>query len=289
MPVVRALAAQGHDVHGAARLGPESHSPNIPWHHVDLLEPRSAEGLIQETQPEVLVHLAWETTQGEFWDAPVNLEWTAATLQLARAFAAAGGRRFVGVGSCAEYSWESLRDGDVLDESSARAPFTLYGAAKNACFELLSRFLAREGISFAWGRLFLPYGPGDRRPTLMRELIRALLAGKPALSTTGDQVRDFIYVEDAANAIAALAGVSASGAFNIATGVGTSVADAALRIATEAGRPDLLRVGALARRERDPAWLVGCPRKIASETGWRACVPLDEGIRETVRWWRASP
>jgi nucleoside-diphosphate-sugar epimerase len=288
MPVVRALEVQGHDVHGVSRKARGSGSPKVAWHEVNLLEPHSAERLIREAKPDVLVHLAWETTHGEFWNSPANLEWTSATLQLARAFAAAGGKRVVGLGSCAEYSWENLRNGDAISEADLRAPFSLYGAAKNTCFEVLSRFLAREGISFAWGRLFQPYGPGDRRPVLMPELIRALLAGEPALLTSGSQIRDFVYVDDAAHAIAALAGAPVSGAFNIATGVGTSVADVALRIATEAGRPDLLRVGALARRECDPAWLVGCPRKLAAETGWRAQVPLAEGIRETIRWWRRS-
>lgn len=287
-PVVRALEADGYDVQGASRSGPASLSPNIVWHRVNLLEPRSVDRLIQETKPDVLVHLAWETTHGEFWNAPVNRRWTAVTLELAREFAAAGGTRFVGLGSCAEYSWDNLSGGDLIRESSPCSPQTLYGAAKNACFEALSCFFARESVSFAWGRLFQPYGPGDRRPTLIPALTRALLAGEPGLLTPGTQVRDFIYVDDAARAIAALTGTSVSGAFNIATGVGNSVADVAFRIATETGRPDLLRIGSLASRDGDPPWLVGCPQKITSDTGWRPRVPLDEGIRETVRWWRAS-
>jgi nucleoside-diphosphate-sugar epimerase len=275
--VVRALQADGHEVCGAAR--------SSRW---NLLEPGCAERLVQAAKPDVLVHLAWKTTHGEYWDAPENLEWTAATLQLARAFAAAGGTRFVGLGSCAEYSWDNLETGDPIGECSPRAPLTLYGAAKNACFDVLSRFFARGPISFAWGRLFLPYGPGDRRPTLVPALIEALLANQPALSTAGSQVRDFIYVDDAARAIAALASSSVSGAFNIATGVGTSVAQVALRIATEMCRPDLLRLGALSTRDGDPGWLVGCPQKINSETGWRAQVTLEEGIRQTLNWWRAE-
>ncbi|HEX4229462.1 MAG TPA: NAD(P)-dependent oxidoreductase [Bryobacteraceae bacterium] len=289
LPVVRALDAEGYDVQGASRSVPASPSPNIVWHRVNLLEPGSVDRLIQESKPDVLVHLAWEMTHGEFWDAPVNLRWTDVTLQLAREFAAGGGTRFVGLGSCAEYSWDNLNAGDPIRETSPRTPRTLYGAAKNECLEALSRFFGRgSSVSFAWGRLFLPYGPGDRRPTLIPELTRALLAGEPGLLTAGTQIRDFIYVDDAARAIAALAGTSVTGAFNIATGVGNSVADVAFRVATETGRPDLLRIGSLASRDGDPSWLVGCPQKITSETGWRPRVPLDEGIRETLRWWRAS-
>jgi nucleoside-diphosphate-sugar epimerase len=270
--VVKALRAKGYDVH---------------FDRVNLLEPHCARRLMQTVQPDLLVHLAWETTHGQFWDAPANLDWTAATLQLAREFAAAGGKCFVGLGSCAEYSWHNL-NGNSIDECSPRAPLTLYGAAKNACFEVLSRFFEHGPTTFAWGRLFLPYGPGDQRPTLVPQLIQSLLAGKPVPLTTGSQVRDFIYVDDAACAIAALAGASTSGAFNICTGLGASVADVALRIAAQTGRPDLLRFGALPTRQGDPPFLVGCASKITSETGWRAQVPLDEGIRETLRWWRAS-
>jgi nucleoside-diphosphate-sugar epimerase len=282
--VARELEAAGYQVFGASRADNGAGSPNALWWRGDLLAPDSAGRLIGMAKPDVLVHLAWETTHGAFWDSPANSQWTQATLELARAFAASGGRRFVGLGSCAEYSWDCLDDREPIPESAARAPGIPYGAAKNACYEALSRFCSRQGVSFAWGRLFQPYGPGDRRPALVPELIRALLSGVPAPLTAGTQVRDFVYVDDAARAIAALAGAPATGAFNIATGQATAVADMALRVATAAGRPDLLRVGALASGERDPAWLVGSPRKIAAETGWRARVSLDDGVRETVRW-----
>ncbi len=287
--VVRALMAEGHQVIGVSRSIPPPDglaAPAILWLEADLLKAQSADRLMQAAKPDALVHLAWETKHGEFWTSPANAEWLSATLELARAFAAAGGQRFVGLGSCAEYSWDGLRHGEAISETSPCTPHSVYGASKSACFEQLRALFPGGRVSFAWGRLFFPYGPGDCRPALVPQVIRSLLAGEPALTSAGIQVRDFIYVDDAARAIASLVSAEASGAFNICTGVGVAVAEMASRVATAAGRLELLRTGALAVREGDPGWLVGSPQRIASETGWRARTPLDEGIRETLRWWR---
>ena len=284
--VMRSLKAHGHEAHGVCRLPPLSSPSGGPWHAADLLEPEAARRLVAGINPEILVHLAWETKHGEFWESPANLQWISATVRLAEAFVKAGGRRFVGMGSCAEYSWDGLEEGRTLDESSPCAPSTRYGAAKNDAFEKLSRFFEREGVQFAWARLFFPYGPGDRRPTLIPSMIRALMCGQPARSTWGTQVRDFIYVDDVAAAVTALANSGLHGAFNIASGVGVRVAEVARLVGQETGRLDLWRPGTITPRDGDVQWLVGCPNKLASQTGWLARESLGSGIRETVRWWR---
>ncbi len=176
--------------------------------------------------------------------------------------------------------------GAPLPEDACCAPPTLYGASKHAAHEALRALFARAGVSLAWGRIFFPYGPGDRRPTLMTGLIRSLLAGRAAATSSGTQTRDFIHVEDCGRAIAALVTGRAEGAFNIATGIGTRVSEAARLVAAEAGRPELLRLGELGERPDEPAWLVGSVEKIASEIGWRPVVDLETGIRGTVGWWR---
>ena len=76
-----------------------------------------------------LLHLAWYTDPGLYWEAPENLDWLRATVLLTREFASAGGERAVYAGSCAEYRWggaEALTEGNPLE------PATLYGVVKNA-------------------------------------------------------------------------------------------------------------------------------------------------------------
>jgi nucleoside-diphosphate-sugar epimerase len=289
LPIVRALHAHGYEVHAARRAGSRPEGASGEWHLADLLDPLAPELLIRRVQPDIVIHAAWETTYADIWNSPQHHAWASATIELARAFVAAGGRHFVGLGSCAEYSWRDLKTGVAVQEYDPCVPVTEYGISKKSVFDTLSRFFAQHGVSFAWGRPFQPYGPGDVRPSLIAHVIRSLLAGRTTPITSGEQARDFIYVDDAATAVASLAEQSVTGAFNIATGVGTPVASVALCTAREIGRPDLLRIGELPPRDGDPPWLVGCIRRIASETGWTPAASLAEGIGKTVAWWRQRP
>src|SRR5207248_5594698 len=150
--VIAELVGRGHDVHVLGRSA-EGMSAAAFW-TCDLLVPGAAAPLLRKIGAEHLMHLAWNATPGAFWFAVDNIDWTAATLQLARAFADAGGKRSIFAGTCAEYDWS--HDLLIEDETPLR-PRTLYGRAKAASSELLLDWTARNGISIAWGRIFLPY------------------------------------------------------------------------------------------------------------------------------------
>src|SRR5262249_45899072 len=162
-----ALHTRAYEVHGVRRAGSGPECAPGEWHCADLLDPVASQRLIRQIHPDVLVHAAWETTHGEFWSSPMNHAWVSASIELARAFVGAGGRHLVGVGFCADYSWRELRDGVAIQEHPPRVPASLYGVSKNLVFEKLSGLFEQAGVSFAWGRLFQPYGPGDARPTLL--------------------------------------------------------------------------------------------------------------------------
>jgi nucleoside-diphosphate-sugar epimerase len=121
--LLRVLVRRGWSVDAVRRSGRSAAGDKgepITWHHADLLDPTAITRLIATTCPPVLIHLAWETAYGEFWTAPSNLAWVAATLQLARGFAQHGGLRFIGLGSCAEYSWAGAQvQTEAFDESTA--------------------------------------------------------------------------------------------------------------------------------------------------------------------------
>lgn len=234
-------------------------------------------------RPSVIIHLAWESAN--HWNAPSNLDWTAATLHMAKCFADCGGERFIGIGSCAEYDWRLTHDESVpFDEVlTSRRAVTLYGIAKNATYDVLSKFFEMKGIAFCWGAVFHAYGPGESRPEIISAVTMKLLRGEPAYCTTGNQFRDFIYLDDVAEAVAALLSASAVGRFNIATGVGTSVRDVVIRIGELLCRPDLVRLGVL---PDDPSNVVARIDRIASEVHWTPRVSVDEGVQRTLDWWR---
>jgi nucleoside-diphosphate-sugar epimerase len=273
-----ALAEAGHEVHAVARRG-GTDAPGVSWHEADLL---AGVEVVNEVRPEVLVHLAWYAQHGTFWTSTENLRWVEASLALLRAFSASDGRRAVIAGSCAEYEWS----GDVYRETAPTRPATLYGASKHGLATIAAAFAEQVGLSLAWGRLFFLYGPHEAPERFVPTLVRALLRGETAAMTDGAQRRDFLHVTDAGRAFAALADSSLTGAVNVASGVGFLLADLARRIASLTGGVELLRIGALPQRENEPPCLVADVSRIRQELGWRPRIGLEDGLRDTVAWWR---
>lgn len=202
---------------------------------------------------DVLVHAAWYAEPGEYLTSPLNVACLTGTLSLATAFAAVGGRRFVGIGTCAEYDPGAA----LMTTDTPLAPTTLYGACKASAFLVLRRLLEPEDVEFAWCRIFYLYGKGEDERRLVPYIRRQLGAGQPALLTSGDQVRDFLDVKEAARMIADVALGQHDGAVNICSGVAVTVRQLAERIADEYGRRDLLRFGAKPESASGPTRVVG--------------------------------
>jgi nucleoside-diphosphate-sugar epimerase len=285
-----ALLEAGYEVHAIAREpSPGPQTPEIVWHGVDLLEPGAGAALVRRVLPRELLHLAWYAKHGAFWTAPENASWAAATLDLLRAFGDTGGRRAVLAGSCAEYDWAALAaDGVCHEHLTPLAPQTFYGVSKHATRLVAEGCAAATGFELAWGRLFFLYGPAEQPGRLVPSVARALLSGREAPTTSGEQVRDFMYVDDASRAFVGLLESDVQGAVNIASGRGVEVRELVALLAEEVGRPELLRVGALETRAAEPAAIVADTRRLREEVGFASNVGLEQGLAEAVDWWRAQ-
>jgi nucleoside-diphosphate-sugar epimerase len=283
------LVDAGHEIHALARSNTSGDAifHQVSWHRVDLTDAAAAETAVREIGADSLVHMAWYVEHGLYWSSPENVVWAEATLRLLRAFAAAGGRRAVMAGTCAEYEWS--RERDLYDEASAPlVPATLYGAAKHATHLLAERFAEEAGVELAWGRIFMPYGPREGAGRLVPSVVRALLAGEQAPVSDGEQERDFMYVNDVARAFAAILDSDVRGAINVASGRCCTIREMVTLVAETVGRPELVRWGALPSREGDPRRLVADVRRLREEVGFAPEVDLPEGVRRTVAWWRET-
>jgi nucleoside-diphosphate-sugar epimerase len=278
--VIAPLAERGFEVHAVARNPPGWQG--CVWHAADLLQPDSVGPLVEEVRPTHLVHLAWYAEHGTFWEADENVDWLAASLRLIRSFHASGGRRAVVAGSCAEYDWS----GDCCTEQTALAPATLYGVSKNALRQAFEAYARASGLSHAWGRIFFTYGPGEPPTRVVASVARALVSGKSVACTAGTQVRDFLYVADVADAFAALTERAATGSFDIGSGQPLALRDLLLRLQDRAGAADLIEFGALPQRD-EPARIVADSGRLREHLGWRPGRSLDQGLDETLAWWRA--
>lgn len=285
--VVEALAQGGADVHVAdlRALDPgdlDLGRGAVTFHRADLLAGEGV-GLVAQVKPHTLVHVAWMATPGVYWTAPDNLAWVAATLDLARAFADHGGRRVVGVGSCAEYDWS--QPGTFGEETTPLTPATLYGAAKDGTRRVLEAFARTAGLSLAWARLFFLYGPHEAPRRLVSEVCAALLAGSPTRCTSGTQVRDFLHVGDAGRALATVATSGFEGAVNIGSGRSTTLREVVLALAAAAGAPHLAKFGDLPDNPKEPPVLLPDVARL-SALGFRPRHTLEAGLAQTLGWWR---
>ena len=281
-PAVAALVARGFEVHAVGRRAGEG-VPGVVWHGVDLLEPVGLGGLLGEIGATHMLHLAWDVTPGRFWRGAANLEWVAASLRLYRAFADGGGRRMVVAGTCAEYDW----GGSLLDEAgTALEPATLYGAAKDGVRRVLEAAAAVDGVSMAWGRLFLMYGPNEAQNRLVPDVAQALLRGEPALCGDGLAERDFMHVADVAGGLVATLDSGHEGAVNIASGACVPIRVVVETLAGIVGRPELVRLGARPSPAGEPRRLAASVGVLRDRVGFVPRFGLEEGLRDTLEWWR---
>jgi nucleoside-diphosphate-sugar epimerase len=142
--------------------------------------------------------------------------------------------------------------------------------------------------TFAWGRLYFPFGPREAPWRLIPSVISALLKDERIATTAGRQRRSFVYVGDAADAIAALALSDADGAFNIGGATPIAVREIVERLAEAIGRPDLLDVGSREDRPGDPDVLWSDTTRLRTSVGWEPRTGLDEALELTIAWWKAS-
>lgn len=253
----------------------------VEWHDLDLLDSEALDRALQEIAATHLLHFAWFVRPGEFWTAAENLDWVAASLRLIRAFHRHGGRRAVIAGSCAEYQWSESREIYVEAETPLE-PQTLYGTAKNALRTVVESYSAVHGLQWAWGRIFLLYGPGEPAARLVPSLIHALSRGRRACCRSSNLVRDLLHVSDVAGAFAALLDSEVRGPVNIASGVPVSLGDVAREIAVRLRAEDRLDLEVQPRSPSVPGRLVADTRRLNREVGFLPRLTLRDGLRDTI-------
>lgn len=281
---VPALRARGFEVHLLSRNA-IANSVDAFLHRVNLFADDGVAPLIKDIRATHLLHLAWCTEPPTYWVSPENLRWVQASLGLLAHFREAGGRRVVGVGTCAEYDW---RYGYCIEGVTPTAPHSVYGVSKNCLRELQAAYCALSGISEAWGRVFHLYGPGEHPKRLVPTLVSGLLQGAPVPCSHGEQIRDYLHVTDAASALAALLDSDVKGPVNIGSGRPLAVRDLIRAFADEVDRHDLVRLGALPLGVDEPHMLVASAERLAKEVGWKPAFDLKRGVAETVEWWRSK-
>lgn len=278
------LIERDYIVHAVTSKGAGENLPNLTWHQADLLDKDAVDSLIAEIRPAHLLHFAWYVEHGKFWNAPENVEWLEASIYIAERFGMSGGQRFVFAGTCAEYDWTA--PSPFSEYETPLVPQTPYGNAKKAFGAELEALAAELGFSFASGRIFFPFGGNESPNRLVPSVIRALLQDKEAKTSHGEQLRDFLYVEDTAEAFAALLDSEVRGPVNIGSGKAVKIKDLVTAIGEITGKSELLRIGALAAPGGEPEAIVANADRLRVEVNFEGKTDLTAGLIKTIDWWK---
>lgn len=256
---------------------------NIIIHHANLLESTSHIPLIEKIRPTHLLHAAWYAENGKFWDAIENVYWLASTISLIDAFYAKGGERLLGIGTCAEYDWS---DGLCIEGKTQEIPSSLYGKVKKSTYECLHALNESYKKSFAWARIFFPYGAYEAEKRLVPYVITNLLRGQEAACTHGNQIRDFIHVDDIGEGLAEMLDSKVDGPINMGSGKAVTIREIVNCVALALKKEHLIKFGSISEPLYSPKKIVADVTRLHSEVGWSAKLSLDEGIARTIRWWQ---
>lgn len=150
---------------------------------------------------DLFFHFGWIGTTGNSRDNTYlqmkNIEYTLDAVHLAKN---SGCHTFVGAGSQAEYG---LTD-EKLSPSTPTNPITGYGIAKYSAGKLSKLLAAQLGLKYCWGRVLSVYGPGDNNSMIM-SCIKSIFNNEPFNTTNGDQLWDYLYCDDCADAFLKIA------------------------------------------------------------------------------------
>lgn len=282
---ISSLIKRGYEVHAVFNTSDyQLHDEKgLFWHQCNLFDPEEQRQLLFEIKPTHLLHFAWYAVPGKYWTSLENIRCVQASLNLVIYFIENGGKRMVGAGTCAEYDWSY---GYCKEGLTPARPSTLYGTCKHSLQEMIGCLSLQTGLSSAWGRIFFLYGPFEQQTRLVSYVISSLLKKETVRCSHGKQIRDYLYVKDVANAFVSLLETDISGPVNIASGAPIALRDVIYKIAEKLDSKHLIQLGAVTPPASEPHLLVADIDRLKNEVGWSPNYDLDEGLEETINWWR---
>ena len=249
----------------------------------DLSDTDSLRQVIPRHPVDAVVHLAWSGVTADDRNSTLQISQNLlATLAIWEAAHAAGCKVWIGLGSQAEYGPQE----GVLREDICPKPITAYGVAKLAAGLATAKMSEISGVRHTWLRLLSAYGPGDDERHMLPSVILSLLARKKPALTRGEQVWDYLYVDDAATAIVSALEQPISGVFNLGSGHTATIRAIVeqIRDMIDPGLP--IGFGEVPYRDDQVMHLEADITRLSQATGWRPATSLQQGLQQTIEWYR---
>lgn len=186
-------------------------------------------------------------------------------------------------GSCFEYG---VNEGKKISEESELNPQALYGATKVAATITGNIYAKLKGVSMITVRPFSVYGPGEASYRLLPQLIDAAMNNKELKMTKGEQIRDYLYIDDLVNAYIELSSsnnIDNYNIYNICSSVPMSIKEF-VDVFCKVYKCDrkIFNMGAIDYRKNEVMHFIGDNNKLKSVIEWNPETKIEDGIRKSI-------
>ena len=271
-------------------LAEVAEDPCYRFVHGDICDRELVDALIAETRPDAIVNFAAEShvDRSILSPAPVfetNLRGTFTLLEAARAQRTP---RFLHVSTDEVYG--SIEAPQEADEDFPLRPSSPYSASKAGSDLLALSYFVTYGLPVMVTRASNNYGPFQFPEKLIPLMISNALESKP-LPIYGDgmQIRDWLYVDDHCRALYSVIERGRAGQiYNIGGSRALPNVEVVRKLLAATGKPESLMKTVTDRPGHDRRYALSS-EKIRRETGWEPRMPFEEGLRQTIEWYRENP
>jgi UDP-glucose 4-epimerase len=251
--------------------------------YYDSLNSKVVVNQLQGLNPDFFIHCGWRGTHGEernkSYQLSYNIEQTIESVKLAHTV---GCKQWIGAGSQAEYGIKS----QVISETDSTNPITLYGKGKLIAGKSALELCQKLGISGVWNRIFSLYGKGDNVNNFIPYIISSLLLNRMPEITKCEQIWDYLFVDDAAEAFYLQSIKLTKGLFNLCSGTKITLRSVVEQIQLILKNKLLIEYGKLSYHKNQIMHLAGKNSKLINETGWSPKTSLNEGLIQTINYYR---
>lgn len=263
--------------------------PKVTFHQISLEDQKKLEEIL--VGHDCVIHMASFIEVGESVLKPVEFAQNniVGTVKLLEAMRITGVKKMIFSSSACVYGKaqkQPITENDPLGEQE-----NPYGISKVTMEQFCRLYQKLHGFDVTILRYFNPYGPGELHSPethAIPNLVKAVLSKKPIpLYWNGEQIRDFIYIEDLAKAHVLPLNSTGLNIYNVGTGIGIKVIDVVKKIFDIVGYD--VELEDKGERKGDVPELVASSQKIKQELGWYAEVDLDEGLKKTIEFFRLHP
>jgi UDP-glucose 4-epimerase len=256
---------------------------NVCWQECDLA---NYEAFTSNLRFDAMIHMAWCGGMDR-WNIDLNLHSARQCAIAVRLAARLGCHTFVGVGSQAECGPQTT----PLSATTLCKPNTPFGAAKNLARDLTRIEASRiPNMRYMWARILSVYGPRDRESAMVTASLRKLLRGETPAFSSGEQIWDFLYADDAARALADMLEFGHDGqVYVVGSGNARPLRDYLAALVHPFGLDLAECLGKISTEPYTPQLLAADITPLQEHLGWSPHIDFSTGVAHTIAYCEAHP